>query len=622
MRRALVVLGVVVLAACQDQGPRHNTVPLSSTVGVQVTNPYFQWQSPVPPGSQPGTGAFYSTLAPVVTICKVLDNGGCPGVSWSANGATAAPSAVAVSNPLTEQYEVQWSNVQSHDRGLHTISVHVDGKLLGEVTVNLTDGGGSGLNVSGNALPIKFRIEVGALCYGVEGCGEEAIGPSGGYLILDNSEENFGTGGLYIPPNAVTGLVVFKMNRYTGPDACLPLTAGNGALLDGQDAYQNGRRFIQYEACYTLETEPEVTTFAQAVEIGMCLDQYAFGDGTRLDQLEAIKGRETNGTVDQTSLVTLEDAPESDNPWMLCPDPWEIAFLEGGARRLERLASSNWVPGRIASLLLPKPAYAMKRRNTTGPYTKLAREFSRVAPVRPVYVTYENVDMTGLPGALVQPKPTVIVRSAVTSRPVANLGVMDVPVAWTPMPPGSSSVEGSPRTGGDGKATADWMLGATTGPYSLKATVGYFGASYGGFPNIDDALATRTFTAFASTYHAYLQSPLGDGTSGTGNLTTVATRVFVCGPLAAVGAACTGNGSTQAPLDAPKLDNTGAFWQTAWKPGKNVPNGLYRIEVRLLDGSRIGQHYGRRGSGGGTDVEGIRQFNSDSNVPVKYTVSQ
>jgi hypothetical protein len=623
MRRAFVVLGVLVLTACQDQGPGHRNMPISSSVGSnQVDNPFFQWQSPVPPGEPAGTGDFYATLDPVVTICQ---NGStCTGINWSADNSAPAPSAVAVANTTTERYEINWSNVNSHDRGYYTISVTVLGKLVGEVTIQLTSTGGSGLDFSGNTVPIRFRIEVGALCYGEVGCAEQLIGPGGGVIILDPEDETTGTGGLNVPAGAVNDFVVFHMNRYHGPQPCLPFDASN-ATLDGQPL-PAGVSYIQYEACYTLRTVPEIGTFAEAVAVGMCLDQWADNPVDRLDQLIAVKGKEialtpTDTVVDPTTLVTMPAAP--DDGWMSCLDPTEIAMLYEGGDRMDRLASrAERLLAPLGRLLSPKPAYAKKRRGSTGPFTRLAAEFSRAAPVRPVTISYANVDQTGLENQLLQPKPAVIVESAVPG--VVHKGVVGVPVQLVPS--GASTVAASPIfTGLDGWARADWTL-AGAGSYTLNATVGYFGLnlpnSYGGFPNVNAPLATKQFTAVASTYHAYFMSPLGDGSSSNGNLTTVATRVYVCGPLSGVGGGCTGAGSSEVRLDDPKLDRSGDFWQSAWKPNKNVAAGLYRIEVRLTDGARIGYHYGRRGSGGGTDEVGIRQFNNESNVPIKYTIGQ
>jgi hypothetical protein len=617
MRRCIVVLGLLLLAGCQDQGPRHQGVPLANLEGIEDVNPFFFWQSPVPPGSPTGTGDFYATLAPVVTICRQGEGNTCAPISWSADGAAPAPAAMAAVNLTDEQYQVNWKDLASHPRGAYTITVAVDGKRLGAVAVNLTDGGGSGLNFGGNTVPIKFRIEVGALCYDEEGCGEKAIGPTGGVLIIDNERENTGTGGLNIPADVVAAgeVVVFHMRRYHGPQACLPLNEA-GARLDGQPL-PAGVKYIQYEACYILRTVPEIERFTQAVELGMCLDRHAFYPEADQNQLIAVKGTEAEAApgdtiVDPATLKTLERV-DSDT-WMECEEPEVIASLEVDESRLGRLASrAGQLLSPIGRFLSPRPAHA--RRRGKGPFTVIADDFSRVGPVRPVVVTYENVDQVGLPNQLLEPRPTVIVKSH-----IMGTGVFDVPVSFTEI--GTSSVDSPEYTDEQGYARAAWTLG-DAGNYSLEAKVWYHGLADGRFPNYETPLATKTFTAIASTHKAYYMSPLGDGTSASGNLTGVTTRVWVCGPLPAVNAACTAPGSTQLQLTAPKLDSSKSFWQTAWKPARNTASGLYRIEVRLgtlPTGAVIGKHYGRRGGGGGTDENGFRQFNSDSNIPVKYQV--
>jgi hypothetical protein len=618
MRRCIVVLGILLLAGCQDQGPRFQGAPLHNQVGIQSANPFFFWQSPVPPGSVTGTGDFYATLKPVVAICQQTASG-CDAIAWSADGAAPAASAIATVNLADELYQVNWENAKSHPRGTYTISVRVDAKPLGAVTVTLSESGSGDLNFSGNTVPIKFRIEVGALCYEEVGCGEAAIGSTGGALIVDNNGEDIiGTGGLNVPSGVVEPgeVVVFHMRRYHGPQACLPFGEA-GATLDGKPLPE-GVNYIQYESCYVLRTEPEIKTFAQAVQIGMCLEPSAYYPENKQDQLIAVKGKEVERApgdtiVDKTTLKTLEKV-QSYNDWMECVNLGEDevgSVFDADNSRLDRLASrAGQLLSPIGRFLSPRPAHA--KRRTKGPFTVLAEEFSRVGPVRPVVVTYENVDQVGLAGQVLEPRPTVIVKSHITGT-----GVSDVPVSFAAS--GTSSVDTPEFTDPSGYARAAWTLGSP-GNYSLDAKVWYYGSPVGGFPNYTTPLATKTFTAIASEYKAYFMSPLGDGTSASGNLTGITTRVFVCGPLANVGALCNSTGSTQLKLDDPKLDKSNEFWQTAWKPAKSTADGLYRIEVRLSSGARIGYHYGRRGGGGGTDENGIRQFNSDSNIPVKYQI--
>jgi hypothetical protein len=614
MRRVTAVLGILLLAACQDQvqGPLHQGVPVRNLLGVEAVNPFFFWQSPVPPGSKTGTGAFYATLQPEIKICQQVENGGCTLISWSADGAAVNTFAVATVNLAEEQYQVEWNSVKDHPRDAYTIKVSVGDKVLGSVGVNLTDGGGSGLNYGGNTVPIKFRIEVGALCYEEPGCGEAAIGPTGGVLIIDNETGITGTGGLKIPADVVGvgEVVVFHMRRYKGPQPCLPFNEA-GAKLDGGDL-PAGVKYIQYEACYILRTEPEITRFAQAVEVGMCLDRHAYYPEDEQDQLIAVKGTEVEGAPGDTIVApgTLKTLERVDSDlWMVCEEPEDIASVGADDRRLDGLASrAGQLLSPIGRFLAPRPAHA--RRRGKGPFTVLAEEFSRVGPVRPVVVTYENVDQVGLPNQVLTPAPTVIVKSQITKA-----GVSGVPVSFTPTTVLSTAY--NEFTDASGYARASWTLG-NPGSYRLDTRVWYHGSHVGGFPNYGIPLATKTFTAVASTYKAYFMSPLGDGTSASSNLTGITSSVFVCGPLPAAGAEC---GSTPAELPAPKLDSSGEFWQTAWKPTKNVADGLYRIEVRR-NGHAIGKHYGLRGTGGGTDENGYRQFNSDSNIPVKYQISQ
>jgi alpha-tubulin suppressor-like RCC1 family protein len=176
--RALIAASAFALAgsACRDEatGPdSHQPAFAISDAGHDTGNPHFFWLPPMMPPSTPG-GTFDPMVDAEVSICE-----------WS-NSACAADPIVRFSRHTGEgsellrvelgdqQYIVNWhlgSNGVVAGR-IYRISVIADGAVLGFADVQVESNGRALKNVEtnqyipvldGQSVPIKFRIEEGAL---------------------------------------------------------------------------------------------------------------------------------------------------------------------------------------------------------------------------------------------------------------------------------------------------------------------------------------------------------------------------------------------------------------------------------------------------------------------------
>jgi alpha-tubulin suppressor-like RCC1 family protein len=176
--RALLAAGALAMAAggCREDATAPNPAPPAfaiSDAGHSAGNPHFFWLPPMVPAPAP-TGTFDPMLDPIVSIC-----------AWSGSACTGDPlvtfsrhagegSELLRVELGDEQYIVNWHT----DRypvasGMtYRVSVAVGNTVLGYADVQVETNGAGLRNVStneyipfteGRTLPIKFRIEEGAL---------------------------------------------------------------------------------------------------------------------------------------------------------------------------------------------------------------------------------------------------------------------------------------------------------------------------------------------------------------------------------------------------------------------------------------------------------------------------
>jgi probable HAF family extracellular repeat protein len=177
MRRISITLLLITLAACQDQSAIRITGPqgLRATISDATNggNPHFYFLAPILTAAAHG-GTFDANVAPTVSICE-WNGSACVGDPIATFTTTSgAGSEVVRVDSAEEQYVVNWhtKRFNLHDGSTYRIRVLVGAHLLGHADVRLyrsrkdvknVDTGGDVALSQGGTLPIKFRIEEGAV---------------------------------------------------------------------------------------------------------------------------------------------------------------------------------------------------------------------------------------------------------------------------------------------------------------------------------------------------------------------------------------------------------------------------------------------------------------------------
>jgi hypothetical protein len=641
MRRSIVVvIGVVLFAACQDQGPRLPSGGALPQYSMQ-NNSFFGFIAPVPPGSTVPAGDFHAFAAPEVRICRVT-NDTCTPVVTADMSTTTTHSGSSTLGLVTvdldsEQYQTNWSGLNALRNSdptavyrIHVWAAPISGaplQFMGTAEVALASGTSAPIVASGNTLPIKVTILVGAFCED-DDCSEFLISNDNGGTVLLTEAGNilgidFGDGDFIDcddPNTPCVGEIVVSVSRYRGPDRCIPT-----------ETTYPGMHAIHWESCTTVRVAPYGVK-VKNVEVGVCIDPRA-DTYAASGHLRLLKVRETEAGVVMPATVVDLNAVLAADFFFDCGDEFDpgAQASAGASGVLSRLASHAAHALRpVAALLGPSPLHA---RRSKGPFVASLEDFSRLGTVLPVTAFFdlsrdnavglEHTELSESSAPRVRVQTTRIPGSdyflVTEARPVAGVAVL-----YTATAGGGSA--GLAYTDAQGWATASWTLGGVAdNPQTLLAEVGYPDASFqnGDFPNPLTPWATHTFTATAVTYTVYFQSPLGTSGAPGPNVTDISPSVRVCGPLdpatasAAPGQSCA---SVHATLPAPTLKN--GVWETAWKSDKStLSDSLYRIDF-MVNGVAIGAVLARRGGGGGgLDPEGTYQFQNGSNVPVKAIVN-
>ena len=191
--RLLVVVAGFVLVACQSDRPvtshgggisadisdgAHQANCLTAIGTCVPGNAHFFFLPPMVKAPTT-TGTFNASLAPSVTICQLAGN---------ACGVPPIPVGPVQVDPAGQQYKVNWNTDATVLVGqTYRIIVSTSGVELGFADVlpvtngsqlkNIDTGEFIGL-VDGRTLPIRFRIEQGATCFGRTDCLEQIVGPN------------------------------------------------------------------------------------------------------------------------------------------------------------------------------------------------------------------------------------------------------------------------------------------------------------------------------------------------------------------------------------------------------------------------------------------------------------
>src|SRR5689334_18536314 len=187
MQRAnATYLVLALLVGCRDQAIV--TSPATPRISADIQdgahaggNPHFFFLPPMV-AQPPFSGVPNPNLGPVVQICTLTATS-----AGAVCDTTIAPIVPGVVQQLGQQYQVNWNTGATNvsRSSAYRIQVFAANELLGFADVqpitngralnNLRTGGIIGL-VDGRTLPIRFRVENGALCFGSVDCGEGAVG--------------------------------------------------------------------------------------------------------------------------------------------------------------------------------------------------------------------------------------------------------------------------------------------------------------------------------------------------------------------------------------------------------------------------------------------------------------
>ena len=464
--RSLGAVVAVSLALGCDDGSR----PLSPTAaerpqplisdGANSGNPHFFFLPPVL--AKPATtGVFNGGWRPVVEICT-LDATTVSALATASCVATIHTFTfpqISVS-PAEELYKVNWD---TRADGLSTslyyrVTVKVAGQTLGFFDVDPVSNSsiknaqtGQYITlIDGRTLPIKFRIEVGALDY-------TAVAGDFAEQVVTNDGADAGGTGTNVETNTGYAAAFF-------PDGWLPagysqviVTIVRNPVGPTNDCHQ-APGLLQFEGCYQFETYPDVGTFAQPVRVELCSE---LDDDSRYDAQLLFKS-----DVGEP-LTELPGAAAQIIDCLGFQGTGVIALREGGL--LDRAGEGLWqLAGRLGHLLSPKSAYAIDlgRGGTT-------LSFSRFGWGIPMEIEILGGDgQSGPTGLALEGQPSVLVTGShyhpsSTAGPIA---LDNIPVAFA-VTSGGGSVSSANAWTDDGEASVFWTLGSLVGTQTLTASI-------------------------------------------------------------------------------------------------------------------------------------------------------
>ncbi len=358
VRLSLLPLAVTLLvAACQDRQSPTEPGGISALVSDGAHgggNPDFFFLPPLvgDPTSNPNftAGQFNRRLRPVMAVFKGSDQCSLSNLKRKVFG----PVIVPVSS-TEEMYKLDWNTSVLKAGTQYRLCVFgsAAGKSLGFVDLAPVSNVMKNIQIGdvikfqvGRVLPVKLRIEFGALSYDPSqpaAVGTEfTVDKAGGSVTLRDATGNKFLAAVSVPANAVqqgTVTVVVATESPKFDDKCLPTIP------------------IQSNGCYQIRTEPELFPFAQLVRVEICVDPSSVDPSLR-DSLRVFKFNTTQG------LVALQPA----DPTLIGTDCSgsglglnEAAPLRGREGVILQLA--HWA-GRLVA---PRELHAAVRRATTPP---------------------------------------------------------------------------------------------------------------------------------------------------------------------------------------------------------------------------------------------------------------
>lgn len=458
-RISLLFVVCALLVACRDVGsPTDLLAPADVPVaavsdGNHGGNARFFFLPPLVQQSKGRTEKNNRSVSPTVTICDAWDDAGCVGSPLATVTRASGTHGMRLADS-DAHFGTEWrtSAFPGVDPGeVYRIHVHMGATRLGfldvEMIANARDrrsvSSGAVPVVAGSAVPIRFRVESGALAAALgEECELECTEATvtGGEETIVVAES--GESGILIPEDAVEEgeEVTISFSRLT-VDPCLPT------------------EWEQFQGCYRYDHDQGAGfTFQTDVGIAMCLEPA--GQPIQ-DQLQMYKAAE----VDGDAVPPITGLPVTAENFLNCED-----FAANPNSLLGRLARSplGTLLRPVARAVAPGLLYA-EDLGLMG----LDDSFSRFGWVRPIQLEgVSGGDQTAEPGETL-PDPIVVLAEAfvqTTSHP-EETPAGGVPLTITFSDPDGNVVgTQNATTGADGTASVSWTLTAAAGTHTAVVT--------------------------------------------------------------------------------------------------------------------------------------------------------
>jgi hypothetical protein len=424
-------------------------------------NPHFFFLPPII-GQATFSGILNPNLAPVVEICQLeVDPNNIP-LGCNATAPLINPGPVLFDG--ADHYQVDWhtdapainpalfyriqvfSSIQAFSSGTKPLGfADIDPVANGSQLKNVNTGEFIGL-VDGRTLPIKFRIEQGATCFGQTDCVEQTLGPSTSEQHVVTST---GFAGVSFPAGYFTQTVTLTIHRV--PEPCL------------------NTPFQQFEGCYSFATSPLAgdalgclvtpTDPTKCARVEVCL---ITTDDSRHAHIALFR---SDPGLPATEL------PEVLNGLINCTGFGPFPTIGLGPHGIADLARASWRSMRSAlgRLLGPEPLYAGRVMAHLG-LGGLSCCFSNFAWALPLQLTV--VSSAGDASAPVGSTVTVTASVQYLHDVTELNGTPGVPVTFKATNgtlPGSV-LQVTVPTLPNGTATVSWTISCTPGANQLVVT--------------------------------------------------------------------------------------------------------------------------------------------------------
>jgi hypothetical protein len=467
-RLMFAVAAALLLGACGDKHPftpgdsgGPQAVVIDGSTG---NNPHFYFLEPLVKNSSGGTGVFNPNLSPTVVVCE-YDAGACGAqiAEWTRVSGPGTERVQRVRENGRDFYMQVWKASQFPARVGQTYRVTV---LLGETALGSLDirfyetpaqqAAALAENVipfpwdPNFGVPIRFSVEQGALAYalGVEcavDCVEAAVMP-GVHTVITTPSKTAGVefGTLALKDGEPINVSASKVVLQAG-EKCLPT-----------DLQQFGN------ICFRVNVDRDIRLDPNTVVVGVCLNTASAGhDNLALYKVEEDANGKPVGEVIalEQRRVTFLDCSSvafngSDHPL--------ARFARAGLRALQPMAALVG-PTRLYAYDLGMGCDPVGRGGggdlLDGP------PFSRFGWTRPLVMTKVAGDGQVAPVGSTLLPPTVLLRYE-DHHGVGEVAP-GVAVRFTFSGPGIAPYHMDEVTDNDGIASANWVLGAQVGTYTV-----------------------------------------------------------------------------------------------------------------------------------------------------------